>query len=586
MSINLNFDDKVLYKKLSEYFSDNIKYSLKTEDKLFIITKSDIFYEIDITNPKLSYFILCNDQKKIESMIVKDLCKKGVNHLICGKLHYIARTNDNKFCFDSLVLYKSEVEKVLNDLNISDVKCGSCHALFLTSSGEVYAWGDNKHGQIGNGCNDNQDTPIKVNGFSGERVVMISCGGWHSMALTESGRVFSWGSNKYGQLGNGNTVDSNMPKLVELNSVMVERISCGKWHSLLLSKDGDIYAFGNIWGQIGIGRDKNQLTPVKINDEIKFNDIAAHHSLDISVSLSRDNKCYVWGKCKIENFKTPNKTDFGTFAEVFINYTSIQYEISEKLIEFKDKLFRVGYFERKFKELETLKSGSYVTVVKVSARDKLLKKYFAIKKIKLKNGRENELRELEKELDNFSEVRYLSNPYIVKHFDAWFENNINTERLVLYIKMELCDTTLQQIIDEIQNDINFRNKIEDILTPIGYYIASQLFIEIVKGVQYLHQKNIIHRDLNPRNILIKREEFFDFISRKGKIRSFVKIGDFGLIAIHKNAQQPHTRDRGNVKYMAPEIYEGLGDNTNYDFKADIYSLGIILKKLLFIDMRR
>jgi hypothetical protein len=519
-------------------------------------------------------------------MIVKDLCNKGVNDLICGKFFYIARTNDNRFYLNFVydLVYESFVEKVLNDLNIIDMKCGSFHALFLTSSGEVYAWGDNSNGQIGNGCNDYDYAPIKVNGFCGERVVMISCGSCHSMALTESGHVYSWGSNKYGQLGNENTVYSNTPKVVELNSISVERISCGLWHSLLLSKDGDIYAFGcNRWGQIGNGNNVNQLKPVKINHKIKFIDIAAHHCLHISVSLSVDDKCYVWGECKNENFKTPNKTDFGTFAEVFNNYTSIQYEISEKLIEFKDKLFRFGYFERKFKELETLGRGSYGTVVKVETRDNLLKEYFAIKKIKPINGRENEF---VKELDNFSEVRYLSNPCIVKHFDAWFENNTNTERLVLYIKMELCDTTLQQIIDEIKNDINFRNESEDILTPIGYYIASQLFIEIVKGVQYLHKNNIIHRDLNPNNILIKRQEFFDFIYRKGKIRSFVKIGDFGLIAIHKYAQQPHTRDRGNVKYMAPEIYEGLEDNTNYDFKADIYSLGKFLKDLLFIDMRR
>jgi hypothetical protein len=583
MSINLNFNDKVLYKKLSEYFADNIKYSLKTEDKLFIITKSDIFYEIDITNPQLSYFILYNDKNKIESMIVKDLCNKGVNNLICGEYDYVARTNHNKFYFNGRC--KSKVENFFNDLNISDVKCGSFHTLLQTSSGEVYAWGSNRYGQISNGCNDYQNTPIKVNGFSGERVVMISCGWGHSMALTESGHVYSWGFNGYGQLGNGNTVDSNTPKLVELNSVIVERISCGQWHSLLLSKDGAIYAFGdNDLGQIGKGYNNTQLTPVKINDKIKFIDIAAHHSLNISVSLSVDNKCYVWGECKNENFKTPNKTDFVTFAEVFNNYTSIQYEISEKLIEFKDKLFRFGYFERKFKqELEELGRGSYGTVVKVRARDNLLKEYFAIKKIKPINGGENEF---VKELDNFSKVENFRNPYIVKHFDAWFENNTNTERLVLYIKMELCDTTLQQIIDEIQSDINFRNKIKDILTPIGYYIASQLFIEIVKGVQYLHKNNIIHRDLNPNNILIKREEFFDFIYRKGKIRSFVKIGDFGLIAIHKYAQQPHTRDRGTLKYMAPEVKKRLEDNTNYDFKADIYSLGFILEDLLNIDIKR
>jgi hypothetical protein len=57
MSIELNFDDKVLYNKLNQYFYNNIKFSLKTEDKVFILTKNDIFYEINIRNGKLFYFM-------------------------------------------------------------------------------------------------------------------------------------------------------------------------------------------------------------------------------------------------------------------------------------------------------------------------------------------------------------------------------------------------------------------------------------------------------------------------------------------------------------------------------------------------
>jgi alpha-tubulin suppressor-like RCC1 family protein len=84
----------------------------------------------------------------------------------------------------------------------------------LTNCGEDYAWGVSRWGQIGNGCNRNQSIPIKVKGFNNERVVMISCGRFHSMALIERGNVYSWGYNKYEQLGIGNTVDSNKTKFV------------------------------------------------------------------------------------------------------------------------------------------------------------------------------------------------------------------------------------------------------------------------------------------------------------------------------------------------------------------------------------
>jgi hypothetical protein len=463
MPIELNFGDKVLYNKLSQYFFKNtgIKFSLKIEDKVFILTKNDIFYEINIRNEKLSYFILNDDKQVIESMIVKELSNKGVDNLICGEDHYIARTNDNKFYF--IGNNKLEVNEVLSDLNIIDVKCGYSHTLLLTSSGEVYAWGENSKGQIGNGCNAEQLTPIKVNGFNDKRIIMTSCGGSHSMALTESGRVYSWGYNYWGQLGIGNTINSNTTKLIDLNAIIIERISCGLCHSLLLSKDGVIYAFGyNYCGQLGIGNKESQLRPVELSHEIKFIDIATHSSLNISVSLSVEKIFYVWGDCKIKYFYTPIKTNFRTFAEVFNNYTSTRYEISEKLIEFEDQLFRSGYFDRKFKELEKLGRGSYGTVFKV--RDEFWDKYYAIKKIKPKNGRE---KEFVKEFDKYLDVRNLNNLYIVQHFDAWFENNINNEkkRLVLYIQMELCDTTLKKIIIEIQSDL--KNENDNILTPIG-----------------------------------------------------------------------------------------------------------------------
>jgi serine/threonine protein kinase len=135
--------------------------------------------------------------------------------------------------------------------------------------------------------------------------------------------------------------------------------------------------------------------------------------------------------------------------------------------------------------------------------------------------------------------------------------------------MELCDKTLQQIMDEINSDSNL--KVNETLTLMGYYISSQIFIEILECVQYLHKNQIIHRDLNPCNILIKRNE---------EIKRFIKICDFDLIAIHKFAQQSHTEDRGHLRYAAPEVLNGK----KYGTKADIYSLGMVLINLFDIDM--
>jgi serine/threonine protein kinase len=137
--------------------------------------------------------------------------------------------------------------------------------------------------------------------------------------------------------------------------------------------------------------------------------------------------------------------------------------------------------------------------------------------------------------------------------------------------MKLCEKTLEDVIDELHEKMRHNCT----LNKIGYYIASELFIEILECVKYLHEQNppLIHRDLKPANILLKKSE---------SSRRIVKISDFGLAAIHEFAEQSHSIDRGTPKYMAPEVINGQ----NYDMKADIYSLGEIMKNLFDIDFER
>jgi alpha-tubulin suppressor-like RCC1 family protein len=108
-----------------------------------------------------------------------------------------------------LYIYKPQLNQYLNDKQIIDICFGSGHSLVLTNNGEVYAWGLNSDQQVWDKRYSNQMIPIKVNGFNDEKVIMISCGYCHSMALTESGRVFSWGDNSDGQLSHNNINDSS-----------------------------------------------------------------------------------------------------------------------------------------------------------------------------------------------------------------------------------------------------------------------------------------------------------------------------------------------------------------------------------------
>ncbi len=161
-----------------------------------------------------------------------------------------------------------------------------------------------------------------------------------------------------------------------------------------------------------------------------------------------------------------------------------------------------------------------------------------------------------------------------------YQENLSSEHKVfdknkkylLHIQMELCCKTLRDIITQLNSELN--QKQSEVLTPIGYYIASELFVEILESVNYLHSQEppIIHRDLKPKNILITQ----------GLNDRFVKIGDFDLATIHEFEEQSHTEGTGTLKYMAPEVVK----DRKYDTKADIYSLGIIVQELFNFDINK
>jgi alpha-tubulin suppressor-like RCC1 family protein len=442
---NSSQENNMLSIKLIDYFNNNIKLWSKSKDKIFIINKSDVFYEIDIYNENISQFFESNDNSIIESMIVKELCFKKIVDLSYGLYHYIARTIDYKiYCWgnnywsqlgnrgeDEYPVRENnpELNELLSGLNITVIKCGAYHSMALTLSGEVYTWGSNYLGQIGCGDNNNKSVPTKVKGLNENKIKMISCGFNHSMALTESGCVYSWGYNEFGQLGIANQIYSNSPKQIEMKDMIIDKIACGHSHSLLLTNNGVIYAFGdNSLGQIGNGIKGNiERKPKKLNHEKRFLDIASHWRTYLSIAQSLDNKYYVWGYCKEENILIPIENKLKSFDEILVHYSGNCLEMSEKFIKFNDLFITDGFYEREFDEIEKIGEGSYGKVFTVNFKGKTEK--WAIKKLSLEKEFKTDIL---RKMSNFSVVFRIVSQYVVKHRYSWLETNRTNDKITLY----------------------------------------------------------------------------------------------------------------------------------------------------------
>ena len=92
----------------------------------------------------------------------------------------------------------------------------------------MWAWGDNAHGQLGIGTKVNSNIPVAVTGLP-TGIIDVRAGGEHALALDAAGNVWAWGDNQYGQVGNGTTTDVLLPLNVLAG---VTQISAGSFHSL------------------------------------------------------------------------------------------------------------------------------------------------------------------------------------------------------------------------------------------------------------------------------------------------------------------------------------------------------------------
>ena len=193
--------------------------------------------------------------------------------------------------------------KVSNLSGIKDVSSGCAHSLAVKEDGTVWAWGSNYYGQLGDGTTTDRYTPVRVSGLSGVKDVAGGC--YHSLAVKEDGTVWAWGDNLYRQLGDGTTTDRTTPVQVsDLSSV--KEVAGGFQHSLALKVDGTVWAWGgNGYGQLGSGNyfEYFRTTPGKVsvlNNVVSVSSGGVHN-----LAVKDDGTVWTWGR---PDCCTPDRT--------------------------------------------------------------------------------------------------------------------------------------------------------------------------------------------------------------------------------------------------------------------------------------
>jgi alpha-tubulin suppressor-like RCC1 family protein len=283
------FQEVILYAKWERAF-----YVLTTH--VFI----ELETELDLTNDRLIDVVLGENYTVILTSLGRVFTWGDNTYGQLGN-----QTTQNAFTPFEITPYFS----LSDQEKIEKIVSGWGHSAALTTHDRLFVWGRNDSGQLGNGTTNNQHTPQDItNLFSlapDETITDLALGWGHSAALTSNQRLFTWGKNESGQLGNGTTQNSNIPldisaSLRRIIQDPIDMIALGSSHTGLLTTTGRLFTWGrNVYGQLGDGTTSSKRTPTEITSFIpkEDNEVITRLSLgwghsSIQTSLDR---VFIWG---------------------------------------------------------------------------------------------------------------------------------------------------------------------------------------------------------------------------------------------------------------------------------------------------
>lgn len=252
------------------------------------------------------------------------LSSKIIVHIACGSYHSMAIDNTGKVYAWGCCNYYCNYSRQLGDGSCADIytptnltslegktivsiTCGRYHTIALDSNGKVYGWGSNMYDQLGLEGFGSSPQPIELVLLAGKTIVEIACGSYHSIVIDNTGKLYAFGNNMYGQLGIESSDNSIPIEVASLSTKNIINIACGSYHTLALDSTGQVYAWGcNKGDQLGNGNYIDSVVPIT-PIPLKNKDIVAISSgHGHNIAIDNVGKLYTWGHNGSEQFGNCN----------------------------------------------------------------------------------------------------------------------------------------------------------------------------------------------------------------------------------------------------------------------------------------
>ncbi|EFJ17371.1 hypothetical protein SELMODRAFT_179009 [Selaginella moellendorffii] len=242
---------------------------------------------------------------------IKALQGLEIRQIACGDSHCLAVTADGEVYSwgrnqngqlglgdtdDSLVPHKL---LAFEGVSVKMLAAGAEHTAAVTDSGKLYGWGWGRYGNLGLGDRGDRMLPAEVPAVGDEKMCMVACGWRHTIAVSQSGKLYTYGWSKYGQLGHGDYADHLLPhQVAALAEFNITQVSGGWRHTVALTEAGKLYGWGwNKFGQVGSGDVDDHTSPQLIS-------IPGQHQRVVQVScgwrhtvaVTDKNNVYSWGR--------------------------------------------------------------------------------------------------------------------------------------------------------------------------------------------------------------------------------------------------------------------------------------------------